>query len=81
MFSGCEVLCGWPDAVPRGPGGVSKFSVVTLYLIIFAAHGPKFIAPPGLPEARGAVFGHLWLSPQAAGRTRPPKSLPEPEMC
>lgn len=51
MFSeGGQMQC-W------GPHGLLKLSGVSLY--IFAAHAPKFMAPP---EARAPVCEHFWFA-------------------
>lgn len=42
-----------------GPLGLLKLSDVSLYLFIFAAHIPKFMAPP---EARAPVCEHFWFA-------------------
>lgn len=41
-----------------GPGGLSKFSAVTLELLIFAVHGPKFIS---VAEASPLLGEWQWM--------------------
>ena len=53
MFSGGGQMQCW------GPHGLLKLSGVSLYLFIFAAHAPKFMAPP---EPRAPVCEHFWFA-------------------